>query len=79
MLVHQASYGLATEIHERAGLGQQQLLTSYFSKAYPSLALPVVKADRMKPGEVIQAQEAHIMAITGISLAGITQTSYEFH
>jgi hypothetical protein len=33
----------------------------------------------MKPGKVIQALEAHIMAITGISLAGIAQTSYELH
>jgi hypothetical protein len=33
----------------------------------------------MKPGEVIQAQEANIVAIVGISLAGIAQTNYEFH
>jgi len=33
----------------------------------------------MQPGEVIQAQEANIMAITGINLAGIAQTNYEFH
>jgi hypothetical protein len=33
----------------------------------------------MKPGEVIQALEANIVAITVISLAGIAQTNYEFH
>jgi hypothetical protein len=31
----------------------------------------VVKANGMKPGEVIQAPEASIVAIMGISLAGI--------
>jgi hypothetical protein len=77
--VHQASYGLATEIHERAGLGQQQLLTSYFADAYSGLALPAVKANRVKPGEVIQAPETDIVAIVGIGFAGITQTNYEFH
>ncbi len=71
MLMHQASYGVATEIHKCPGLGQQQLLTPYFSKDYSSPALPVVKANRVKPGGVIQAPEANIMAIMGISLAWI--------
>ena len=79
MLTHQASHGVAAEIHKCPGLGQQQLLAPYFASAYSSPALPVVKADRMQPGEVIQAQEANIMAITGINLAGIAQTNYEFH
>ncbi len=79
MLMHQASHGFATEIHECPGLGQQQLLAPYFANACSSPALPVVKADRMKPGEVIQALEASIMAVMGISLAGIPQTNYEFH
>jgi hypothetical protein len=43
------------------------------------MALPSVEADRMKPGEVVQALEADIVTVTGISLAGITQTNYEFH
>jgi hypothetical protein len=77
--MHQASHGFAAEIHKRPGLGQQQFLASYFVNAYSSPALPVVKANRMKPGEVIQAQEANIVAVTGISLAGIAQTNYEFH
>jgi hypothetical protein len=79
MLVHQASYGLATEIHERAGLGQQQLLTSYMASTYFGVALPVVKANRMMPGEVIQGLETNIVAITGISLAGIPQPDNELH
>jgi len=33
--------------------------------------LPAVKPDRMKPGKVIQAHEASIMAIVCISSAGI--------
>jgi hypothetical protein len=77
--MHQAGYGFATEIHKRPGLSQQQLLAPYFANAYSSPALPAVKANRMKLGEVIQAQEANIVAITGISLAGIPQTNYEFH
>jgi hypothetical protein len=77
--MHQASYGLATEIHERAGLGQQQLLTPYLANAYFGVALPVIKGDRMKPGEVIQALEANVVAIAGIVLAGVAQTNYEFH
>jgi len=72
MLIYQAGHGVATEIHECPGLSQQQLLAPYFSDAYSSPALPVVKADGVKPGEVIQAVEASIMAITGISLAGIS-------
>ena len=79
MLVYQASYGFATEIHKCPWPGQQQLPAPYFSNAYSSPALPVVKADKMKPGKVIQTPEANIMAIVGISLAGITQTNYEFH
>jgi hypothetical protein len=79
MLICQASYGFATEIHKCPGLSQQQLLASYFASAYSSLALPVVKANRMKPGEVIQTPEADIVAIVGISLAGISQTNYEVH
>jgi len=71
MLMHQASHGFTAEIHKCPGLGQQQPLASYFSEAYSRMALPVVKANRMKPGEVIQAAEAHIMAIMGISFAGI--------
>jgi hypothetical protein len=79
MLTHQASYGFAAEIHKCPWLGQQQLSASYFADTYSSPALPVVKANRMKPGEVIQALEANIVAIMGISLAGIPQTNYEFH
>jgi hypothetical protein len=71
MLTHQASHGFATAIHKGPGLGQQQFLASYFAKAYSSPALPVVKANRMKPGEVIQAPEASIMAIMSINLARI--------
>jgi len=77
--MRQASHGVATEIHECHWLGQQQLPASYFSNAYSSPALPVVKANRMKPGEVIQAPEASIVAIMSISLTGIPQTNYEFH
>jgi hypothetical protein len=33
----------------------------------------------MKPGEVIKAPEANIMAIMGISLAGVTQPDNELH
>jgi hypothetical protein len=72
MLVYQASCGFATEIHKCPWLGQQQLLIPYFSKAYSSPALPVVKADGMKPGKVIQTPEASIVAIMGINLARIT-------
>ena len=71
MLMHQTSHGFAAEIHKRPRLGQQQFLAPYFCKAYFSPALPSVKADRMKPGEVIQALEANIVAIMGISLARI--------
>ena len=79
MLMHQASHGLATEIHECTGLGQQQFLMPYFSEAYFGPALPAVKANGMKPSEMIQAPETHIMAIMGISLAGVAQTNEEFH
>ena len=71
MLVHQARYRFATEIYKCHGLGQQQFLTPYFSKAYSSPALSVVKANRVKPGEVIQAPEASIMAIMSINPARI--------
>jgi len=79
MLTHEASYRFATEIHKRPGLGQQQFLASYFANAYSSLALPSVEANRMKPGEVIQAPEANIVAIMSISLTRVAQTNYEFH
>jgi len=69
--MHQASHGVATEIHEHPWLGQQQFLTPYFAEAYFSPALPVVEANRMKPGEVIQAPEANIMAIMSINSAWI--------
>jgi hypothetical protein len=72
MLMHQASHGVAAEINKCPGLGQQQLLAPHFADAYSSPALPPVKADGVKPGEVIQAAEAYIMAIMGISLAGVT-------
>jgi hypothetical protein len=71
MLTHQASHGVPTEIHKCPGLGQHQLLAPYFSKAYSSPALPMVKANGVQPGEVIQAPEANIMAIMGISLTDI--------
>jgi len=77
--MHETSYRFAAEIHKCPGLGQQQLLTPYFSKDYFSPALPVVKANGMKPGEVIQAPEASIVAIVSISLTGISQTNYELH
>jgi hypothetical protein len=79
MPMHQASHRVTAEIHKYPGLGQQQLLAPNLADAYFRPALPVVKADRMKPGEVIQAPEANIMAITGISLTGISQTNDEFH
>ena len=79
MLTHQASHGVAAEIYERPGLGQQQFLAFYFSEAYSSPALPSVEVDGAKPGEVIQAPEANIVAVMGISLAGIAQPNYEFH
>jgi len=79
MFAHQASHGFAAEIHKRAGPGQQQLLTACFADAYSSLALSAVKVDRMQPGEVVQAMEADIVAIAGISLAGVPQTNYELH
>ena len=53
MLTHQASHGVATEIHKCPGLGQQQFLIPYLRNAYSSPALPVVKANRMEPGKVI--------------------------
>jgi len=71
MLVHQTSYGFATEIYKCPWLGQQQLLAPYFANAYSSPALPVVKANRVKPGKVIQAPEASIVAIMSISPAWI--------
>jgi len=71
VLIHQTSYGSTAEIHERPWLGQQKLLTSYFPNAYSGSALSVVKVDRMKPGKVIQASEANIMAIVCIYPAGI--------
>ena len=79
MLAHQASQGFAAQIHKCARPGQEQLLISYLADAYSGLALSVVKADRMKPGEVIQALEANIMTIASIGLAGIAQTNYEVH
>ena len=79
MLAHQASQGFAAQIHKCARPGQEQLFATYFAGAYSGLALSSVKVDRMKPGEVIQALEANIVAIAGISLAGIPQTNYEFH
>jgi hypothetical protein len=77
--MYQARYGFAAEIYKCARLGQHQPLALYFAGAYSSPALPAVKANRMKPGEVIQALEAHIVAIIGITLAGVPQTNYEFH
>jgi len=71
MLTHQASHRVAAEIHKCPWLGQQQFLTPYFTNAYSSPALPVVEANRAKPGEVIQAPEANIVAVMGISLAWI--------
>jgi len=79
MFMLKASHGVAAEIHECPGLGQQQFLASYFANAYFSPALTMVKADRMKPGKVIQTPEANIVAIMGIILAGIPQTNDEFH
>jgi len=79
VLVHQAGQRFAAQIHKCAWPGQQQLLAPYFADAYSGLALPVVKADRMKLGEVIQALEADIVAVTGISFAGIPQTNDESH
>jgi hypothetical protein len=43
------------------------------------VALSVPEVDRMKPGEVIQTQEANVMAVVGISFAGIAQPNYELH
>jgi hypothetical protein len=71
MPTHQTSHGVATEINKCHWLSQQQLLILYFANAHSSPALPVVKANRMKPGEVIQAPEASIMAIMSISPARI--------
>jgi len=47
--------------------------------AYSGLALPSVKGDGMKPGEVVQALEADIVAVMCINLAGVAQTNYELH
>ncbi len=69
--MHQTNYGSTAEIHKRPRLGQQQLLTSYFSDAYSGPALSVVKSNRMESGKVIQAPEANIMAIVRINSAGI--------
>jgi hypothetical protein len=77
--MHQASDGLAAEIHKRPRLSQHHLLAPYFADAYFSLALSSVKADRMNPGEVIQTTEADIMAIMGISLTGVTQPDNKLH
>jgi hypothetical protein len=79
MLAHQASQGFAAQIHKCARPGQEQLFATYFAGAYSGLALSSVKVDRMKPGEVIQALEANIMTVVGVTLAGVTQTNYEFH
>jgi hypothetical protein len=69
--VHQAGQRFAAQIHKCAWPGQQQLLAPYFADAYSGLALSSVKGDRMKPGEVIQALEANIVAIAGITLTGV--------
>jgi len=77
--MYQANHRVAAQIHKCHGLGQQQPLTPDFANAYSSPALPVVKANRMKLGEVIQTTEANIVAVMSISLAGVAQTNYEFH
>ena len=79
MLMHQASHGVAAEIHECPWPGQQQFLALYFANAYSGPALPAIEVDRVKSGEVIQALEADIVAIMGISLTGIPEANYEFH
>ena len=79
MLAHQASHGFAAEIHKRPRPSQQQFLTSHLRDAYSSLALSSVKVDRMKPGVVIEALEANIVAVMGIVLAGVSQTNDKFH
>jgi hypothetical protein len=77
--MHQTGYRFAAEIHKRAWPGQQQLLAAHFADAYSCLALPVVEVDRMKPGEVIQALEANVVAITDISLTRGPQPDNKLH
>ena len=71
MLMHQASHTFAAEIHECPWPGQQQLLAADLADANSGMALSVPEADRMKPREVVQALEANVVAIPGISPAGV--------
>jgi hypothetical protein len=77
--LHQATYHPTTNVDECLWLGQQQFTASYFTNTYPGPALPPIKADRMMPGEIIQAAKANIMPIMSISLARIAQANNEFH
>ena len=47
------------------------LLPAHFTDAHSGVALSVPEADRMKPGEVVQALEANIVAVVGVRLTGI--------
>lgn len=71
VLMHQARYGFAAEVHKCPWPGQQQLLAADLADANSGMALSVPEADRMKLGEVIQALEANVMAIARIRLAGV--------
>ena len=71
MLIDQAGYRLAAQVHERTWPGQQQLLTARLADANLGMAMSVPEADRMKLGEVIQAMEANVVAIAGIALTGV--------
>jgi hypothetical protein len=77
--VHKASHGFAAEIHERARLGEQQLLTRYLADAYSGLALPSPKPNGMNFGEVMQATESNIVPIMSISLTRVPQPDNDLH
>jgi hypothetical protein len=79
VFMYQAGHRLAAQVDKRARPGEHDLLAFYFSKTYSGPALSAVKPDRMESGEMIEALEANIVAITGVRLARIPEADYEFH
>jgi hypothetical protein len=82
--VHQLRYRLTAEVHEGGWFGQhyrRAVDVAYAeSGAHAAIAPPAFfDLDPVAAREIIEALEAHVMPVTGITFTRIPEPDYKFH
>ncbi len=66
-LFYQPANRLPAQVHIGLGSGYHHLTTGYLTHTNSGLPLLFIKSDALRPGKMVQADKAHIMAVISIT------------